>query len=140
MRELVVLGVATEEETLLAHVEVEALEASVAEAHDRVLLADVALGLVLGRLRRRQAMEHGQPDEALGFVLQPAEEVLQLNGDVLVAVDGLLRDAGLLQAGPHRGLDVGATKGGHFTELAGYLKLKRMDLIIFIYFNKLYKN
>jgi len=111
----VVLGVAAEEETLLAHVEVEALEASVAEADDRVLLADVAFGLVLGRLRRRQAMEHRKPHEALRFMLQPAEEVLQLDGDVLVAIDGLLRDASLLQTGSHRGLYVGATKSGYFT-------------------------
>lgn len=90
MCKLVVFGISTEEETLLAHVEVEAFEASVSEAHDRVLLADVALGLVLGRLRCRQPVEHRQPHKTLRLMLQPAEEVLQLDGDLLVTVNGLL--------------------------------------------------
>jgi hypothetical protein len=38
------------EEAVLAHVEVEALETSVSESQYGALLADVALGLVFGRL------------------------------------------------------------------------------------------
>lgn len=47
------------EEASLAHVEVEALEAAVAEAQDGRLLADVALGRVSCRLGRHEAVQHG---------------------------------------------------------------------------------
>lgn len=90
MGELVVLGIPPEEETLLAHVKVEALEAAIPEADYRILFAYVALGLVLGRLRGSQTMQHGQPDQTLRLVLQPAEEVLQLDRYLLIAIDGLL--------------------------------------------------
>lgn len=48
MRQLVIFRIFTQEEARLAHVEVEALQATVSEAYDRIFLADVALRLVLG--------------------------------------------------------------------------------------------
>lgn len=74
-----VLGISSEEETLLAHVKVEALEAAIAEADNWILFAYVALGLMLGCLSGSQTMQHWQPDQTLRLVLQPAEEVLQLD-------------------------------------------------------------
>lgn len=73
-----VLGISSEEETLLAHIKVEALEAAITEAYNWILLAYIALGLMPGRLRSSQTMQHRQPDETLRLVLQPAKEVLQL--------------------------------------------------------------
>jgi len=77
MGELVILGIASKEETLLAHVEIEALEATITEAHNWILFAYVALGLMLCRFCGSQTMQHGQPDETLWLVLQPAKKVLQ---------------------------------------------------------------
>lgn len=85
-----ILGIASKEETFLAHIKVEALEAAIAEAHNGILLAYVALGLMLGCLGGSQTMQHRQPDKTLRFVLKPAEEMRQLYGNFLIAIDGLL--------------------------------------------------
>lgn len=77
MGELVILGIASKEETLLAHVEIEALEATIPEAHNWILFAYVALGLMFSSLGGSQAMQHRQPDKTLRLVLQPAQKVLQ---------------------------------------------------------------
>ena len=45
MTEFVIFGITSEEETFLAHVEVEALEATIAKANNGIFLADVAFGL-----------------------------------------------------------------------------------------------
>lgn len=50
MRKLVVFRLMTEKETFLTHVKVETLQASVAEAYDRVFFADVTLSLMFGVL------------------------------------------------------------------------------------------
>ena len=113
MRELVVLGLAPGEEARLAHVKVEAFEAAIAKADDRVLFADVALGLVFGRLGCRESMQHRQPDHALRLLLQPAEEVH--------GFDLALVLAGLLETAAHRWLDVGAAERGDFAQLARHL-------------------
>lgn len=116
-----ILGIASEEETFLAHIKIEAFEAAIAEAHNGILLAYVALGLMLGSFGGSQTMQHRQPDKTLWFVLQPAKEMLQFDGNILIAIDGLLRDARLLETRAHRGLDIGATKGGHFAQLTRHL-------------------
>lgn len=63
MAELVSLLSPTREETVLAQVCVEAFKASVSEAYDGILLADVAFGLVSGGLRRGQSVHHGKPHQ-----------------------------------------------------------------------------
>lgn len=113
MGELVIFCLAPGEEAALAHVEVEALEASIPEADNGVLLADVALGLVLGALGRGEPVQHRQPDHRLGLLLEPAEEVHGL--------DLVLVLAGFLEAAAHRGLDVGAAEGSHLAKLTRHL-------------------
>lgn len=108
-----VLGLLAREEAALAHVEVETLQAPVPEPDDRVLLADVALGLVLGALGGRQPVKYREPDHALGLLLQPAQEVHGL--------DLVLVLAGLLEAAPDRRLDVGAPEGRNLTQLTRHL-------------------
>ena len=51
------------------------------EAHDGTLLADVALGLVLGRLGGGHAVQHGQPHHGLGLHAHPVHKLpgLQLH-------------------------------------------------------------
>ena len=73
MRHLVVLVPSSlgGEEAVLAHVEVEALEAAVAEAHDGTRLADVALRLVPSRLSRDKTVEDWQPNHRLRFLFHP---------------------------------------------------------------------
>lgn len=85
-----ILRIASKEETFLAHIKVEALEATIAEAHNGILLAYVALGLMLGRLGGGQTMQHRQPDKTLRLVLQPAQEMLQFYGNFLITIDGFL--------------------------------------------------
>ena len=53
---------------------------SVPEADDGALLADVALGLVLGRLGGGHAVQHGQPHHGLGLQAHPLQEVRHLDG------------------------------------------------------------
>ena len=88
-------------------------ELHIPEPNDGVLLADVALGLVFGGFSGRQTMQHRQPDQTLRLLLQPIQEVHGLNG--------LFVFAGLLEAAAHRGLDVGASKGSHLTQLPRHL-------------------
>jgi hypothetical protein len=96
MSQLVVLGVLAEEEAVLTHVKVEALETPVSEANDRIFFTYVALGLVLCRLGCSQSMHYGKPHETLRFVLKPAEKVLRFNGRLQEF--SVLIDTGTLKA------------------------------------------
>jgi hypothetical protein len=77
VRHLVVLVLSSlaGKEAVLAHVKVEALETAVPESLDGTGLADVALGLVQGRLGRHEAVQHGKPDHALRLLLHPVKKV-----------------------------------------------------------------
>lgn len=44
------------------------------ESNDRTLLADVALGLMLGSLRSGHSVQHGQPHHGLGLQSHPVQE------------------------------------------------------------------
>ena len=61
------------------------------EAHDGTLLADVALGLVLGRLGGGHAVQDGQPHHGLGLQTHPVQEHGRLQ---LRLVVGLHRGGG----------------------------------------------
>lgn len=98
------------EETRLTHVKIEALQAAIPQPHDRILLARVALGLVLGRLRRRQPVQHRQPHQRLRLLFEPGEEMRHLQ--VLVVA----------QTTAHARFDVGAAESGDFSELSRHLQ------------------
>lgn len=139
MRQFMILRLAAREETVLAHVEIEAFQASVSETFrsprvssradleyrrplkirvspepsDGVLLAYVTFRLMLGALRGGESMKHRQPDHALRLLLQPAQKVHRL---YLVLVL-----PGLLEAATHAGLDVRPAECRHFPELPRHL-------------------
>lgn len=67
------------EETYLTNVEVEAFQAPISETDDRILLANIALGLMFRAFGGNQPMEHGQPHDRLRFSVKPAKKVHRLN-------------------------------------------------------------
>ncbi|KAG7225744.1 hypothetical protein INR49_014395, partial [Caranx melampygus] len=82
------------------------------EALDRTLFANVAFGLVLGRLRSGHTVEDRQPNHRLGLQAHPLQEVRHLNGRFPWGLGREATDAWLHIAAP---------EGGDFTQLAGDL-------------------
>lgn len=58
MTELMIFAAAAEEEARLTHVEVEAFQAAITEAHNWIFFTYVTLGLVLGCLSGGQTVQH----------------------------------------------------------------------------------
>ena len=115
MRHLVILVSSSlaSKEARLTHVKVETFEASIAEPANGTGLANVALGLMAGRLGSYEPMQNRQPDHALRLLLHPVEEMKGLNQ--------VFAWACFAEAAPHRGLHVGPTKGGEFAQNSGDL-------------------
>lgn len=79
MIRFVTLGSKSQEETIVAKVKIEALEAVVAEADDGEDFACFALGVVGGQFRCTEPVQNGQPDKRLRFFLQPFQELLAID-------------------------------------------------------------
>ena len=77
MIKLEALNFATREEAILTYVKVEMLERAIAEAHNGILLAYGAFGVVARRFRCRQTMHDGQPDNRLRLQFDPLQKMLQ---------------------------------------------------------------
>lgn len=94
-----IFGITSEEETFLAHIEIEAFQATISESNYWIFFADVAFGLRIGGVVSlqsyeavkdsidtylmfgifcsRETMEDRKPYQTLWFMLQPAEEMLR---------------------------------------------------------------
>ena len=69
MSDVMVTRCSSREETVLADVVIEALEASEAQTNDGIFFTDLAFGLVLHALSAGQTMEGRNPDHTLWLLL-----------------------------------------------------------------------
>ena len=74
----------------------------VSEPDDGESLANIALGLVLGRLRTLHSEEHWQPDQTLGFALHPLQKRVQIDAVLRLGQRQTTLDTRLDVAAPER--------------------------------------
>ncbi|TNN68467.1 hypothetical protein EYF80_021252 [Liparis tanakae] len=82
-----------------------------------LLVYDVTLGLMFGRLRSSHSVQDGKPDHGLGFQTHPINKLPRLQLHLI----GHLGVKGEEAETADAGFDVGASEGGHLPELPRHL-------------------